>query len=163
MSQDESAPKLHVDADWKAEAQAEKERLAAKEKAQAEAGTEGGGPEGRGLPEASFRTLVGTLASQAIMGLGAMVDPQTKGIVIDMEGARFAIDLLGVIEEKTKGNLDQDEENELRQVLAELRSRYVEVSHLVAQQAAAGNVTTAGGPVPPGATPRPDVLPNVEA
>lgn len=141
MTSDDQAPKLHIDTDWKAQAQAEKERLAAEEaKRDAEKPASAGAA--GGLPEASFQTLVGLLASQAIMGLGAMADQKTGAIQVDLEGSRFNIDLLGVLEEKTKGNLSDEESKELTQILHELRSRYVYISDLVAKQMAAGG---AGG------------------
>jgi hypothetical protein len=143
-------PKLHVDSDWKAQAQAEKERLARevdeKTKARGDRGA-------RSMPEASFRTLVGLLASQAVMGLGTMADPQGGGVLIDMEGARFSIDLLGVLEEKTKGNLTDEESTELTEVLRDIRSRFVQIGQLLAQQAASGAVNPAGGMPPEGLTP----------
>jgi hypothetical protein len=129
----EETPRLHIDSDWKAQAQAEKERLAEREAARAsrpEAGHEGEGE----LPPADFRTLVATLASQAMMGLGAYGDPQTGRVVIDVVGAQFAIDLLGVLEEKTKGNLTTEEADELKEVLAHLRARFVQIARLVAAQ-----------------------------
>lgn len=144
MSPDDPKPELHIDSDWKAQAQAEKERLTAAEEAREKTD---GGPAGGGrheLPEASFRTLMSVLASQALMGLGTMQDPQSKGIVVDLDGSRFSIDLLGVLEEKTKGNLSEEEAGELKHLLAELRARYVQVSRLVAEQAAAGTVQTPG-------------------
>jgi hypothetical protein len=144
MSQEDPKPKLHIDSDWKAEAQAEKERLAAEEKAKAEAGEAPGGP--HQMPEASFKTLMSVLASQAIMGLGTMQDPDGKGIVVDLEGSKFSIDLLGVLEEKTEGNLTDEESAELKQILSELRARFVQISQLVAQQAAAGGMQTPGAP-----------------
>jgi hypothetical protein len=134
MSDD--APKLHIDSDWKAQAQAEKERLAEKEAArvsQGGAGHDHGGAPGE-MPPADFRTLVATLASQAMMGLGAYGDPQTGRVVIDVVGAQFAIDLLGVLEEKTKGNLTPEEADELKEVLAHLRARFVQIARLVASQ-----------------------------
>ncbi|HRP61667.1 MAG TPA: DUF1844 domain-containing protein [Phycisphaerales bacterium] len=127
MSQEET-PKLHIDSDWKAQAQAEKERLAAKEK---EAATQ---PSAHGLPEASFQALVSVLASQAIMGLGAYADPKSGRVMIDLEGSKFSIDLLAVLEEKTKGNLTAEEAEELKQLLVELRARFVQIAQLVAQQ-----------------------------
>ena len=149
---DDKTPKIQVDSDWKAEAQREKERLAKKDQAKKEAkgksgsavdaaggpGAAEGGP-GAGaheLPEANFRSLVGMLASQAIMGLGAMADPQTNRVIVDLEGSRFAIDLLDLLEQKTKGNLTDEEAKELRQILAELRSRYVQIANFVARQMA---------------------------
>lgn len=127
MSQEET-PKLHIDSDWKAQAQAEKERLAAKEKEAAKQ------PSAHGLPEASFQALVSVLASQAIMGLGAYADPKSGRVMIDLEGSKFSIDLLAVLEEKTKGNLTAEEAEELKQLLVELRARFVQIAQLVAQQ-----------------------------
>lgn len=144
MSADDEAPKIQVDADWKAEAQAEKERLSQQEADRSKASEEAGAP--GELPPADFKGLVGLLASQAIMGLGAYTDPKSGGVVIDLVGSKFAIDLLGVIEEKTTGNLDEAESTELTQILAELRSRFVQVADAVAQQQA----NTAGGmPIDP--------------
>lgn len=148
---DEDAPKLHIDSDWKAEAQAEKERLAQKASAQAEEKAQGGGAAPGELPPADFKALMGILVSQAIMGLGAYTDPESGGVVIDLPGAKFAIDLLAVLEEKTAGNLSDDEAKELGTVVNELRSRFVQIAQLVAQQQAAG-----GGGMPP-ESPGPDL------
>jgi len=141
MTNDESQPKIHIDSDWKAEAQKEKERLAAKESESA-AGEQG---DQHGLPEPNFQALVSVLASQAIMGLGAYADPKTGKAMIDLEGSRFSIDLLSVLEEKTKGNLSDDEAGQLKQLLSELQSRYVQVAQLVAEQQAKGGSAASGG------------------
>jgi len=125
----EDTPDIQVDSDWKAEAQAEKEQLASKE---------GDAQSARSLPPADFKGLIGLLASQAIMGLGAMPDPSGRGVVIDLDGARFGIDLLVVIQEKTKGNLDDEESKELDTLIVELRARFVQVADLVAKQQAGG-------------------------
>ena len=143
----EDPPKLHVDTDWKAEAQAEKEQLAAK----AAEKTQGGDPAQQGeLPAADFKSLMGLLASQAIMGLGAYTDPQSGGVVVDLPGAKFAIDLLGVLEEKTKGNLTEEEAAEIGKVVTELRSRFVQIAQLVAQQGQAGGGVPGADPASPG-------------
>ena len=149
MNTEEPTAKLHVDTDWKAEAQAEKERLAKEEGVQAERGD---GPRPGELPKADFKTLISVLASQAIMGLGAMGDPKTNRVVVDLPGAQFSIDLLGVVEEKTKGNLSEEEASELRQILAELQARFVQISQLIAKQAFSAPTSPApGGPAsPPG-------------
>jgi len=145
MSADENANKIHVDQDWKAQAQAEKERLQQKEAEQAKNKPQ----DQRGeLPEPNFRGLVGILASQAIMGLGAYADPKSGKVMIDLDGAQFAIDLLAVLEEKTKGNLTDEESKDLTQVLAELRNQFVHIMQLVAKQQAgqaAGAIPGAGG------------------
>ena len=94
MSPDDQAPKIHIDSDWKAEAQAEKERLTEEEKKQADAKSPaGGGP--HQMPEANFRTLVSVLASQALMGLGAVQDPEGKGVMIDLDGFKHFNDTYG--------------------------------------------------------------------
>ena len=144
MSDD--APRLHVDSDWKAQAQAEKERLAEREASRpAPADADAGEP-----PPADFRTLVATLASQAMMGLGAYGDPQTGRVVIDLAGAQFAIDLLGVLEEKTKGNLNSEETKELAEILAQLRARFVQIARLVEAQMRREMASEAAGVADPG-------------
>lgn len=138
-------PKLHVDSDWKAQAQAEKDRLAKleAEREQERAAKGEAGPEG--FPPADFKSLVGVLASQALSGLGMYADEKGRAIV-DLEGSRFAIDLLGVLEERTKGNLSEEEAKDLASVLGELRSRFVQLATMVAQQVRAqGGVPGAAG------------------
>ena len=148
MSDETPVPKIQVDSNWKAEAQAEKERLVEKEaeKETKKAEEPGGGETPQELPEADFKALMGLLASQAIMGLGAYTDPKTGGVVVDLLGSKFAIDLLGVLEEKTKGNTSEEEAKELSQVLAELRMRFVQVSDAVVKQAASGESLGEGTP-----------------
>jgi len=152
----EETPKIHIDSDWKAQAEAERERLAKIEGDRASDGRRGG-PES--MPPADFRSLVGVLASQALSGLGMYGDPDTKRIVVDLPAARFAIDLLGVLEEKSKGNLAADEATELTEVLAELRARFVHFARLMAEQQARGGGmgAVAGGAAPsaPASSPSP--------
>ena len=93
--------------------------------------------------------MLGTLASQAIMGLGAMADPKTGKVIIDLESAQFSIDMLQVLDEKTKGNLSDEEKDELTQVLSELRGRFVQVTQMIAQQA-----QTQGVPGAPASDPK---------
>ncbi len=137
-------PKLHIDSDWKAQAQAEKERLAQRE---AERETQRGPAGAEEFPPADFKGLVGVLVSQALMGLGAYGDEQGR-MIVDLPGSRFAIDLLGVLEEKTKGNLAADEAEDLKTVLSQLRARFMQLATVVAQQmqtrGAAGMATAAG-------------------
>ena len=126
------APRIQVDSDWKAEAQAEKERLASAEQDQAAA--EAGDPAAGQLPPADFRGLMGILASQAMYGLGGMGDPDSGKLMVDLVGSKYAIDLLGVLEEKTAGNLSDEEAKEIGQLLGELRSRFVQIADAIAQQ-----------------------------
>lgn len=141
-AQQESTPKLHIDADWKAQAQAEKARLEEKHKSKAPAAD---GAEPGELPPASFDSLVDLIASQAIMGLGAYADRNTGRVMIDLQGSRFSIDLLQVLEEKTKGNLSAEESSRLQQILVELRSRFVQIVHLLAEQGKAPVEQSTGG------------------
>ena len=57
-------------------------------------------------------------------------------VFVDLEGAKFYIDLLAVIEEKTAGNITAEEAQEVKLLLHELRGRFVEVTGLVADAAA---------------------------
>ena len=141
--QGDDTPKIQIDSDWKAEVQAEKEKLAA---AETEANDKGPDPRGE-LPPADFKGLMGILASQAVMGLGSMSDPNGGGVMVDLVGAKFAIDLLGVLQEKTAGNLEETEAAELDQILVELRSRFVQIADLMAQQKA-GVAPIADGSAP---------------
>ncbi|MDZ4831841.1 MAG: DUF1844 domain-containing protein [Phycisphaerae bacterium] len=137
-----TSPALHVDSNWKAQAHAEKERLGRleEEKSRERANKSTDNPDE--LPPADLKSLIGVLASQAVMGLGAYGDEQGR-VVIDLPGSRFAIDLIGVLEEKTKGNLSAEESKHLQAVLGELRSRFVQIAAMVAQQMKA---QAAGGP-----------------
>ena len=112
----DSAPKIVIDSDWKSQAQAEKERLAAAERSKAPMSRSAGDPavpqegDGEGLPEANFKALIGTLITNALMYLGAFPDPQSGRAMVAPEYAKFHIDLLGVLQEKTKGNLTEEEQ-----------------------------------------------------
>jgi len=150
---DKGTPAIQIDDDWKAEAQADKAKLAEQEQAAGDAsdGSAGKGKGANALPPADFKGLVGVLASQAVMGLGAMPDPQGRGVMIDLDGAKFAIDLLAVIEEKTVGNLTEEEAKELSGVVVELRARFVQVTQLLADQMQSGG-PSAGNATPPSST-----------
>ena len=136
-------PKIIVDDDWKAQARAEKEKLAqqveqSKEAAegagaaQGAAGSAGAGG-GRGeIPPASFSTLVSTIATQALMSLGGMQDRRTGQRIVDLDLAKHHVDTLSVLEEKTRGNLSDDEKQLLDQALYETRMQYVQIAQQIA-------------------------------
>ena len=132
----DEAPKIIVDDDWKSQAQAEKQKLAdeAKAKQAAEAGSAGaaGGEApsagGRQLPAASFETLVSTMTTQALFAMGEIPDPQTGQRMAHLDLARHHIDMLAVIEEKTKGNLSKEESDMIATTVYELRNRYVQLT-----------------------------------
>lgn len=140
MSTEDDKPKIIIDSDWKSQAQAERDRLAAEEAKADSASGKRGAPAQGDLPPADFRSLVGMIGMQAFMSLGAVADKQSGQAIFDPGYARHMIDLLAVIDEKTKGNLEKDEEDELRGLLHELRGRFVELSKLVAE----GKIPQAG-------------------
>jgi hypothetical protein len=93
---------------------------------QAYSQTTGGQP--RGLPEATFLSLINMLAVEAAMHLGLIETPGEAAPGIDLEAARHMIDMLGVLEQKTQGNLSPEEEKLLENILADLRMQYVALS-----------------------------------
>ena len=126
-------PKIIVDDDWKAQAQAEKEKLAeqidaAPSEAAAPATAEPGQQAPRDLPPASFATLVSSLVTQSLFAMGAFEDPQTKKRHVDLSAAKHHIDTLVVLEEKTKGNITDEEKKLLDQAIYEIRMQYVHVA-----------------------------------
>jgi hypothetical protein len=76
------------------------------------------------------------IGSNAAMVLGAYADPRTGQPVIDPEAARELIDMLDVLQEKTKGHLAAEEENLLLDLLGKLKMTYLEVNQALAAQAA---------------------------
>ncbi|HEY7173054.1 MAG TPA: DUF1844 domain-containing protein [Vicinamibacterales bacterium] len=81
------------------------------------------------MSELSFTAFVISLASSAAIHFGDMPDPQSGQLQpADLEGAQQMIDILSLLEEKTRGNLTAEERQVLEQVLYELRMRYIEAS-----------------------------------
>lgn len=78
--------------------------------------------------EINFSTFVLSLASSVQINMGLISHPATRKPEVDLVSAKQTIDILGMMEEKTKGNLSKEEEQILKQVLFELRMQYVEVS-----------------------------------
>ena len=79
--------------------------------------------------EVSFTALVISLASSTAVHFGDLGEPVTGGKQpINLAGAAQTIELLAILEDKTRGNLTEDERQVLTQVLAELRLRYVELA-----------------------------------
>ena len=74
---------------------------------------------------ASFLSLIMSLASNAAASLGMMPHPVTGETGVDLKTAKHWIDVLGMLEQKTRGNLDPQEEQVLESLLADLRMQYV--------------------------------------
>ncbi len=79
------------------------------------------------LPHLDFSTFVMSLSHSALVHLGDAPDGEGSS-TRDLELARQTIDILGLLHDKTKGNLTGDEERLLSQALVDLRLRFVEVS-----------------------------------
>ena len=80
------------------------------------------------LPEINFPTFIFSLNSSALVHLGVIEDPAAQQKVKNLPMAKQTIDILGMLEEKTKGNLLDDEANMLKTMLYELRMLYVKES-----------------------------------
>ena len=77
------------------------------------------------LPEINFATFIFSLNSSVLLQLGIIEDPETGKKVKNLPLAKQTIDILGMLEEKTKGNLTEDEAAMLKHILYELRMLYV--------------------------------------
>jgi len=73
-----------------------------------------------------FYQLILMFEAAALQQLGKLINPLTGKVEKDLERAKFSIDMLGMLEEKTKGNLVPEEQRYLQSVLAQLRLNYVE-------------------------------------
>jgi hypothetical protein len=80
----------------------------------------------RELPPVTFATFVVSLATSAMRHLGE--GPEAE---LELDLAKQSIDLLGVLHEKTKGNLDEDEARLLEAVLYETRMKYIDATKTV--------------------------------
>jgi len=106
-----------VDESWKQSV--EKEKELDKEKA--------GKPKQDFVPPApDFKFFITTLALQASIAMGHIANPVTQKVEEDLIQAKFIIDTLGMLQEKTKGNLTPDEAGTLENLLYELRLAYVD-------------------------------------
>lgn len=142
----EEIPSLHIDTDWKKQAQEEKRRLAEQQKqgagatattpapaAAAAAEAQSAPPReptargARDLPQASFANIVSSLMTQVLLYLGDIA-PRGGEPMVNLDMARHNIDALAILEQKTKGNLTPEEQRLLDTALYDLRMRFVSVS-----------------------------------
>ncbi len=144
--------KIIVDEDWKTQVEREREEVEKKRDDEPAAGQPA-------MPEASMPYLISTIGAQVLSSLGQFPDPVLGKPVIRLEYAKLSIDTLALLQEKTKGNLTDEESQMLEQTLHELRMLYMaietEISKLSAedlqkmsqefQQNLAGEETPPGG------------------
>ena len=79
----------------------------------------------RPLPEIDFSSFIFSLSTSALFHLGEIPDPATQKREKDLPLAKQTIDILGILKEKTRGNLTPDEERLMENILTDLRWRYV--------------------------------------
>jgi hypothetical protein len=131
--------KIHIDEDWKAKVAAEREMLAAQEKMDQD------DRERPPLPPASLATLISNFATQALIGLGRLPGPGAEKPEIDLEMARYAIDMIEVLEQKTAGNVDETETQLMRTALDDLRMAYLNVAKAAATTGTGSTPAEQGG------------------
>ena len=135
--------KKRVDESWKEQAEREKRVTDAAAPAAPAAGPPAGserverpgpvpGPGREELPQAQFDLFLSGLAMETLIALGEMPHPTTRRQAANLPQAKYLIDLLGILEEKTKGNLTAEEDHLFKDTLYQLRMRYLAKSGGVA-------------------------------
>jgi Domain of unknown function (DUF1844) len=100
------------------------------------------------LPPPTFEFLVFSLKTQAEMQLGLFGLGEEKQEQPDLPAARHAIDMLAMIQEKTRGNLSLEEQRMIENSLTELRFRFIQVSEKTARTETAAPDASAEGSAP---------------
>jgi hypothetical protein len=118
MSASDSEKKIVVDDDWKSRVDRERQSSSTSDQTSSD--------QSQDYPEASFELLVTTFSMQAMAAMGVLGGPGGAQQPPDLGMAKHLIDLLGVIEEKTRGNLSQDEASMLEQMLHQLRVLFID-------------------------------------
>jgi len=116
-NQEPSQIRKRVDEDWKKQVERDKAREAAKEPRQQ--------PPPGGPPGTDFVSFISGLAMQAMMSLGEVAHPNTGRVHENLGEAKYLIDMLTMLQEKTKGNLTEDEAAALEEALYSLKMTYV--------------------------------------
>ncbi len=118
-------PKIIIDEDWKSQVQREKDEAQAKAEDEPEQ-VEAEADEEEGLDaENSFAALVQSLAAQCMLALGLIAPPDTEQVTLDIAQAKYVIDILLMLRDKTAGNLTPEEDRMLTDVVADLQRAYV--------------------------------------
>ena len=129
MAENNEEKKIIIDEGWKEQASREKEELKKEEETKEVQSDQDESKTERGpLPDADFQGLVSMFATQTLFALGVITTEETKDRKPDIEIAKFNIDMLAVLEEKTKGNLSDEEKKMLTDTMAQLRMAFVQVS-----------------------------------
>ena len=100
------------------------------------------------IPEMTFERLVQSIYMQTLLQLGLAGEPDSTPKV-DLLGARSSIDMLGIIEQKTKGNLTESETKLIEAALFEMRMGFLEITQALARQASTRQPPPSGTPPGP--------------
>jgi len=123
---DEEGPRIIVDEDWKAKVEREKEEV----QQQAEQDEEQDDQEPR-----PFDELVSYLVTHAMGAMGMFAPRDAQEVPVNLDLARFIINSMVALRDKTKGNLTREEEGALKNVIADLQQAFVSCSEAVQETA----------------------------
>lgn len=128
--------KIFIDEDWKAQVEKEKSQYeeAAEEAVPAPEAGDFEEPQPGQMPEATLMNLVGSLATQAMLALGVIAQQNEQQVMVDLGQAKYCIDTLAMLKEKTEGNTTEQEAAELMQVVSELQQVFVARAQQVQEQ-----------------------------
>jgi hypothetical protein len=120
--------KIIIDEDWKSQVEAEREQAAMAKSAPAVASTKEDSSESTDppMPPASFEMLLTTLATEALMALGQVPHPVTGKVEVRRNQAKFLIDTVDVLRQKTAGNLSNTEQQVIDSLLHQMRLVFVQ-------------------------------------
>jgi molecular chaperone GrpE (heat shock protein) len=120
--------KIIIDEDWKIKAQKEKEVQKTKEEIGKKEEESEQQEQQYPLPKGDFSSLISLLATQAMFAMGVISTEKDKESKKDLRLAKFHIDILESLEEKTKGNLTGQEQKFLSDTLSRLRMGFVNMA-----------------------------------
>jgi hypothetical protein len=119
MSEDQNETRIHIDSDWKAEAEREKQKLLEEERKAGPGGT---------ATDPAFVDMLNLLAMQAAISVGGYQGPGGESVPPDLTAARHQIAMLESLKRKTSGNLSDEERHAFDDLLHRLRMQYVKVA-----------------------------------
>lgn len=127
-------PVIQIDDDWKRQAQEEKRKLAEQEARKRDEAAAAARPAPssaaaapRDVPAASFNTLVQSILTQALYYMGEIA-AEGQEPVMSLDLSKQQIDLLAILQDKTKGNLTPEEQTLINTMLYEARTRWVSLA-----------------------------------
>ena len=126
--------KIIIDEDWKSQVEAEREQVA-KAKSTPAAPAESAAPSETTdppMPPASFEMLLTTLATEALMALGQVPHPITGKVEVKRNQAKFLIDTVDVLRQKTAGNLSNAEQQVIDSLLHQMRMVFIQTADVPA-------------------------------